>query len=444
MKNTGVLSETLSDILFASSQEGLLLLDSKGLILNYNEKAKQLLGDDLEKEIQINDLISRLDLKPNKPSEMDGKQTVVRLGSDHKKVSIRIHFDKSTNTHLLFLDDFGLSQELEHTKYLLDEAEDLARTGSFELNLNTFKNKGSKGIRKLLGLKSMENESDFGSFLEWVHSDDRESEETILMEFKQGLKYKQWERRIVRNDGQERIFQSRVKMITDEEGVPEKIIGVSMDVTDLRLAEIMQLESLIRAQEESRQSLAREIHDALGPMISGSKLYFERIANKLDKTILPGYVENLEVLAEVHKGLRNLSHRLVPKSLIDFGLAAGIETLCDKLEENSHLEINFTMKGNVAQLHEDFDLNLYRIAQELTHNVIKHARASTLAVQMIGTANQIEMIVKDNGIGIEANTKDKEGIGLLNVKARVKMMKGKLLIDSTPNIGTIIKIEVPL
>jgi signal transduction histidine kinase len=204
------------------------------------------------------------------------------------------------------------------------------------------------------------------------------------------------------------------------------------------------LESVIKAQEDLRHQLALEIHDGLGPMLAGSKLFLEKISDKIDETILPEYNENLETLADVHKGLRNLSHRLVPKSLYDFGLAVGIEALCDKMEDATNLEINFRNEGANSLLKGDFALNLYRISQELINNIINHAKASKVNIQLIGRKNQLTLVVQDNGVGMRKNEKDIEGIGLLNVKSRVKVMNGKLHIKSSSGFGTVITIKVPL
>ncbi|MFT6854977.1 MAG: signal transduction histidine kinase [Cyclobacteriaceae bacterium] len=448
MKNAGALPELLSNVLFDRSQDGLLLLDREGRLIKSNKMAQQLLdmGQPLESGMMISELIPELNTKliNGTKSYINQKPEIRRLGVNNIKVSITIHFEKDAGIFMIVLSNLSMVEEILQTKDLLDEAEDLAHMGSFELNLKTFQSKQSKGILKLVGLSSDVKKTEYKPFMDYIHPADNEKEKGILENFIQGAKYQEWDRSIVRLDGGKRLFQVRARMIADENGIPEKIIGVNLDVTETRLNERLQLESVIKAQEDLRHQLALEIHDGLGPMLAGSKLFLEKISDKIDETILPEYNENLETLADVHKGLRNLSHRLVPKSLYDFGLAVGIEALCDKMEDATNLEINFRNEGANSLLKGDFALNLYRISQELINNIINHAKASKVNIQLIGRKNQLTLVVQDNGVGMRKNEKDIEGIGLLNVKSRVKVMNGKLHIKSSSGFGTVITIKVPL
>jgi signal transduction histidine kinase len=135
---------------------------------------------------------------------------------------------------------------------------------------------------------------------------------------------------------------------------------------------------------------------------------------------------------------------LVPKSLYDFGLAVGLEALCDKMEDATNLEINFRNEGENSLLKGDFGLNLYRIAQELMSNVIKHAKASKINIELISREKKLTLVVQDNGVGTTKNDEDNQGIGLLNVHSRVKIMNGKLRIESSSGFGTKVTIKVPL
>jgi PAS domain S-box-containing protein len=448
MKNSRALSEILSNVLFDCSQDGLLLLDREGRLIKSNKMTQQLLDmtRPLKSGMLVSDLIPELNTKfiSETKSYNNKKPEIRRLGVKNIKVSIAIHFEKNPGTFLVMLYNLSRVEEVLQTKKLLDEAEDLAHMGSFEVNLNTFESKQSKGVKKLFGLRHNEEISNFGSWLERVHPDERVKEQEIIEKFKQGSKYQKWERRFVKFDGEERIFQTRARMFKDGAGIPEKIIGINIDITETRMNERLQLEAVIKAQEDLRHQLALEIHDGLGPMVAGSKLFLEKISDKIDKRILPEYTENLETLADVHKGLRDLSHRLVPKSLYDFGLAVGLEALCDKMEDATNLEINFRNEGENSLLKGDFGLNLYRIAQELMSNVIKHAKASKINIELISREKKLTLVVQDNGVGTTKNDEDNQGIGLLNVHSRVKIMNGKLRIESSSGFGTKVTIKVPL
>jgi PAS domain-containing protein len=239
MKNAGALPELLSNVLFDRSQDGLLLLDREGRLIKSNKMAQQLLdmGQPLESGMMISELIPELNTKliNGTKSYINQKPEIRRLGVNNIKVSITIHFEKDAGIFMIVLSNLSMVEEILQTKDLLDEAEDLAHMGSFELNLKTFQSKQSKGILKLVGLSSDVKKTEYKPFMDYIHPADNEKEKGILENFIQGAKYQEWDRSIVRLDGGKRLFQVRARMIADENGIPEKIIGVNLDVTETRL-----------------------------------------------------------------------------------------------------------------------------------------------------------------------------------------------------------------
>ena len=123
------------------------------------------------------------------------------------------------------------------------------------------------------------------------------------------------------------------------------------------------------------------------------------------------------------KEVRTISHNLLPPSLKDFGLTIALEDLCHKIEQSGQ-NITFSSFQMNERIELVLELGLYRIAQELINNAIKHANASEIHVQLINHGDMLMLMVEDNGTGFSVKEVDEKGIGLRNIGSRVKSLKG--------------------
>jgi signal transduction histidine kinase len=134
---------------------------------------------------------------------------------------------------------------------------------------------------------------------------------------------------------------------------------------------------------------------------------------------------------------------MLPVSLNRFGLGAALSTFVDQINEAGELAVELQVLGLEARLSDEYEMTLYRICQELVQNVIKHSGATTLRIQMIRHGDAINLIVEDNGHGIDA-TPIREGLGLMTIQSKVNMMKGTFTIESHPGKGTMVLIDLPI
>ncbi|MFN3641282.1 MAG: sensor histidine kinase, partial [Flavobacterium sp.] len=154
-------------------------------------------------------------------------------------------------------------------------------------------------------------------------------------------------------------------------------------------------------------------------------------------------IKSRKLLKEAHDNVRDLSHQLIPPVLAKLGLVVALHDLCEK-NSNSTLSIDFNNQiRKIIKYHQDFELKIYFMASELINNILKHSQASKGTVTINEEDGIFKLMVSDNGKGLNPKKIGlSDGFGLSQIKSRIKGMKGKIAIESIPNEGTKIEIEV--
>ena len=205
------------------------------------------------------------------------------------------------------------------------------------------------------------------------------------------------------------------------------------------------MNTVIVVQDQERKRIAEDLHDTLGSILSAAKLKLSAIAeNDNDHGQHNHYDDTLGLLDEAVNEMRNISHNLLPASLLRLGLVAGLKNLMNKISNKSGLQINFVAYGFKERIDETIEVSIYRIVLEAINNVVKHAKAKNVTVQLVQHDNYINILVEDDGVGFDRSAVLKEqGIGLNNILSRVDHMKGNIEIDTKPRAGTVINIDIP-
>jgi PAS domain S-box-containing protein len=243
------------------------------------------------------------------------------------------------------------------------------------------------------------------------------------------------EYRILPGDGRERWVASRGRLQFTPTGEPDRLIGVSIDITERRRAgdELRDLsQRLIRAHEEERALLARELHDDVTQRLAVLAIDVGRA-----ELAAPGGAQ-AGTMRAVREGLARLSediHSLASEAL---------RTECERLGRRGRVELSVELDPVPADVGKDVALCLFRVAQEALRNVIRHAGARAASVALRQRVGGLLLGVRDDGVGFDPGSRrERRSLGLASMRERVRLVNGTLDIESAPGQGTAIVAWVP-
>jgi signal transduction histidine kinase len=207
--------------------------------------------------------------------------------------------------------------------------------------------------------------------------------------------------------------------------------------------------ALVLGVETERKRVAQDLHDGIGVLLSSTKMKLAALRDQM-KGKPDWYQETGELLSNIdqaHEEMRALAHNMMPKSLEKLGLAQAIEGAVSRLRR-SHPAVQWRFYSNFQNGHLDelTKINLFRIAQEMLHNILQHAQATEAHLQLLRQGTQIVLSIEDNGVGFQPkNHTLRTGIGLSNIRYRAEdVLKGHVTIESSPGKGAFIAVEIPV
>ena len=209
------------------------------------------------------------------------------------------------------------------------------------------------------------------------------------------------------------------------------------------------LESLVEAQDEERSRLARELHDGAGQMLTTLLVRLKTLERQSATTPLQhGLASSLDLVSETIEQVRDLSYRLRPAALEEFGLTVALRTLVAETLEDAGIATRYQADLGDTVLPHSVEVSLYRIAQEALTNVLRHAQAQTVIVELARHSGVISLRIRDDGVGFvphqTAAQDGKHHLGLVSMAERARMVGGTFNVDSVPGKGTTIQVYVPL
>ena len=204
------------------------------------------------------------------------------------------------------------------------------------------------------------------------------------------------------------------------------------------------LNAVFETQETERKRLAEDLHDSVGQVLSAIKLNLHR----LDKIIENDDPKNLlsdtrKLTDECIQEIRNIIHNVLPPVLTDFGLTDALQALCEKLGQNTDINITFTKNLPDERFPSEIEVTLYRIAQELFGNAVKHSGATAIQLVLSKENHSLTMSFSDNGVGFDMDNV-KHGFGLKNLESRAQFINGKIQTYTKPHNGTLTTVKVHL
>jgi signal transduction histidine kinase len=222
---------------------------------------------------------------------------------------------------------------------------------------------------------------------------------------------------------------------------------------DLQMHQISELEkdkrlvavdSMMKGEENERSRLAKDLHDGLGGLLSGVKYTLSNMKDNL--IITPDnqavFERSLDMLDTSIKELRRVAHNMMPEMLVKYGLDETMKDYCSSINATQLIAVKYLSVGMDVRMDSSMEIIIYRIVQELLNNVLKHASATEVLIQLIHEQDRLSIIVEDNGKGFDTSILDtRKAAGFASIRSRVEYLKGQLEVNSEPGKGTLVNIE---
>jgi signal transduction histidine kinase len=243
-------------------------------------------------------------------------------------------------------------------------------------------------------------------------------------------------------------FWAKAKALYGTSGEVVGAIELIRDVTDYYETKTKILNTIIETEEKERVRFARDLHDEMGPFLSGVLLYLDELSSDdikpEEKQSLLTYLKSM--INDSIEKTRTITNNLRPRILIDFGLSKAIESFCRHINISKKFYVKFRTNIGNKRYNNIIETALYRIVIELINNTIKHSGVCIASVLLIESKNNLNLFFIDNGKGFDVDQalNYSNGNGLKNIMNRVEIMNGKIRIKSGRDQGVKIKIVVNL
>jgi two-component system, NarL family, sensor kinase len=208
------------------------------------------------------------------------------------------------------------------------------------------------------------------------------------------------------------------------------------------------LRTQLEIQEQTLKTISQEIHDNIGQVLSLAKLNLNTIDTTKQDELKEKITDSKNLVSKAIHDLRDLSKSLNTDNIVSMGLLRGIEYELDMIRKTG-FETLFDVSGNPLRMEPQKELIVFRIIQETLNNIMKHAEAKKIIISAIYTSDKLELLIKDNGKGVdltplssEANTN--MGLGIRNMHNRAKMIGADFSMSSSIGNGTTVKLIIPL
>ncbi len=201
---------------------------------------------------------------------------------------------------------------------------------------------------------------------------------------------------------------------------------------------------LVKLQEEERRSIARELHDEMGQLLTSAKLSLDLLAAKIADAHKPAIAESISLLNNLMDRVRRLSLDLRPQMLDDLGLIPALEWHVKRYRDQTGIQVEFDSAINEVRFEDAVDTALFRIVQESLTNVARHSKAARAAVRLHCGETYVHLEIADGGKGFDvAAAQTGASTGLSSMRERTELLGGTFLIESGDGVGTRVIVELP-
>ncbi len=341
-------------------------------------------------------------------------------------------------------------EQAEQSNERLRLAVEAARLGLWDWDYTTGETYYSPEYFRLLGYEVNEFKPTYTHWLELIHADDRTRILDIRKEqFKDKLSEGTIEYRLRTKSGAYIWVQDKSRSVYNQElELPDRMIGIVMDVTAQKDNQGQIIATILETEDKERKRIAEELHDGLGQTLTTAALNLNslrKMSQQLDDKDQQKLNNAITFLNQTISELRNISHNLMPKAIEDFGYAPAVENMLTAIREASGIDIDFINNHHEQRLPATTELNLFRITQEALNNSLKHAAPTQITVQLMNYEDVVILTIEDDGKGFDKSLANdiNSSFGLNSMRNRASAMGGSIHLESNPNRGTLITVEVP-
>jgi PAS domain S-box-containing protein len=352
-------------------------------------------------------------------------------------------------------------QALKKSQSDLAEAQRVAKIGNWSFDHASNRVMWSDELYRIFGISKSDFAGTHESFLSRVHPDDQR----LIVQMKQQAltegKPFDFEYRILLPNGELKMIREVGYASKDAEGKVVRLFGTAQDITERKEVEDRLLASheqlrilsrrLLDAHEEERKRIARELHDETGQSLMSLLVGLRTIKDSRTLNEAKAQAARLrKVTSQAMKEVQRLAHGLRPSMLDDMGLEAALKRYASDFAHAYRIAVEVDTIGlDGERLPAPMETALFRIAQEALTNIVKHAAAKQVSILLNRHVSDIQMIVEDDGIGIELRSDPKTApssfhLGLYGMSERVSMLGGTIAVESARRKGTTIHARIPL
>lgn len=303
------------------------------------------------------------------------------------------------------------------------------------------------GIHKMFGYATQQVQEIHTWWVNNIHPQDIYDVNQILeVAFMRGKQNVELTYRYICANGSYKYIFDRAFIVYNDEGKPIRMIGSMQDETSRYEEENRISKAIIQAQERERQQLGMELHDNVNQILSAAILQLGIVtakSNTADDTLKTVHTVK-QYISEAIDEIRRLSHQLAPASDSEISLSDLIRTLVKSINVNGRYKVNYKAEFSDSEIvSKDVRVAIYRILQEQLNNIVKHANAPCIDIELTQKENALHLLIKDDGIGFDVE-KTSQGIGFENIKRRVKYLHGQIFINSQPQQGCEVLVTIPV
>lgn len=262
-----------------------------------------------------------------------------------------------------------------------------------------------------------------------------------------GTRWVRWINHVLRDENGDIEIQSVGRDITEQKRAQQELEKRHQELQSSQ-AEIRKLAGcLMKAQEEERRRIARELHDDVSQELAALSISLSNIKLRLPRSdALWDQVAQIQERAkEIAGSIRKLSHQLHPAILEHAGLGGALRFLIAEFSNSQQVRFDLRLPEHLVPTSDETAICIFRIAQESLRNISKHSRASHVDIELSATDGFINLLITDDGCGFDIDTARKQsGLGLISMAERVRQLQGLFDVRTKPGGGTSLRVRVPI